>query len=120
VIDRDGSIYSLMKDFQIARHAAGFDRHAIGITVVGTANDVLSDKQVVGTAMLVRYLKGKYAELAWLLSDEEAWRLQGSSLWEERLPASIEPARDPGPPFMTKLRGFVGDLELKGSSQEQP
>jgi N-acetylmuramoyl-L-alanine amidase len=120
VIDRDGSIYSLMKDFQIARHSVGFDRHAIGITVVGTTSDELLDRQVVGTAMLVRYLKGKYAGLTWLVSDGEAGRLQGSSLWEERLPSSIEPARDPGAPFMAKLRGFLGDLALKDPSQAQP
>jgi hypothetical protein len=57
VIDRNGAIYSLMKDFQIARHSVGLDRHAIGITLVGTASDDLSDTQVVAAAMLARYLK---------------------------------------------------------------
>ena len=115
VIDRDGAIYSLMKDFQIARHSVGLDRHAIGITVVGTPTDELSDKQVVGTAMLVRYLKHKYGELTWLVSDGEANGFQASPLWEERSPSTRDQARDPGAPFMDELRHFVADLELKSS-----
>jgi hypothetical protein len=115
VIDRDGAIYSLMKDFQIARHSVGLDRSAIGITVIGAATDELSDKQVVGTAMLIRYLKSKYSELTWLISDGETSSFQDSSFWEERLPFVRDRAREPGAPFMDKLRRFVVDLEFKSS-----
>jgi N-acetylmuramoyl-L-alanine amidase len=115
VIDRDGAVYSLMKDFQIARHSIGLDRCAIGITVIGTATDELSDKQAIGTAMLVRYLKSKYGELTWLVGDGETSGFQNSAFWEERLPFTTDETRDPGAPFMSKLRGFVTDLGLKSS-----
>jgi len=115
VIDRNGAIYSLMKDFQIARHSVGLDRHAIGITLVGTANDELSDTQVVAAAMLARYLKSKYSTLEWLVSDGEAIAFQDSPLWEEKLPFTKDPDLDPGAAYMAKLRGFVADLKLRSS-----
>jgi N-acetylmuramoyl-L-alanine amidase len=115
VIDRDGAVYSLMKDFQIARHSIGLDRCAIGITVIGTATDELSDKQAIATAMLVRYLKSKYGELTWLVGDGETSGFQNSAFWEERLPFTRDETRDPGAPFMNKLRGLVTDLGLKSS-----
>ena len=115
VIDRNGAIYSLMKDFQIARHSIGLDRHAIGITVVGTGTDVLSDKQVIAAATLARYLKSKYSTLAWLVSDGETAAFEGSLLWEQKLPFVRDPDADPGAPYMTKLRSFVADLGFKSS-----
>jgi N-acetylmuramoyl-L-alanine amidase len=115
VIDRDGSIYSLMKDFQIARHSIGLDRHAIGITIVGIAADAPSDKQVVAAAMLARYLKAEYNSLAWLVSDAETAGFENSPLWEEKLPFVRQPDADPGTEYMTKLRGFVTDLSFKSA-----
>ena len=115
VIDRNGAIYSLMKDFQIARHSIGLDRHAIGITVIGTGTDVLSDKQVVAAAMLARYLKSKYSTLAWLVGDGETAAFESSLLWEQKLPFVRDPAADPGAAYMTKLRSFVADLGFKSS-----
>jgi hypothetical protein len=115
VIDRNGAIYSLMKDFQIARHSIGLDRHAIGITVIGTGTDVLSDKQVVAAAMLARYLKSKYSTLAWLVSDGETAAFESSLLWEQKLPFVRDPDADPGAAYMTKLRSFVADLGFKSS-----
>lgn len=115
VIDRSGAIFSLMKDFQIARHSIGLDRHAIGITIVGTGTDVLSDKQVIAAAMLVRYLKGKYNTLAWLVGDGETAAFESSLLWEEKLPFVRDADIDPGAAYMTKLRSFVADLTFKSA-----
>jgi hypothetical protein len=115
VIDRNGAIYSLMKDFQIARHSIGLDRHAIGITILGGGTDVLSDKQVVAAAMLARYLKSKYSTLAWLVSNGETAAFESSLLWEEKLPFVRDPDVDPGEAYMTKLRSFVADLEFKSA-----
>lgn len=120
VIDPDGAIYSLMKDFQIARHSIGLDRRSIGITVVGTATDELSDKQVIATAMLVRYLKRKYGELKWLVSDKETGGFENSPLWEERLPFTRDDARDPGSAFMTRLRSYVADLNFRSAPRPRP
>jgi hypothetical protein len=115
VIDRNGTIYSLMKDFQIARHSIGLDRQAIGITMVGTGTDELSDKQVVAAAILARYLKSKYSTLAWLISDGETAAFVKTSLWEEKLPFLRDPEIDPGAAYMTKLRSFLADLAFKSA-----
>ena len=115
VIDRDGRIYSLMKDFQIARHSIGLDRHAIGITIIGAAVDAPSDKQVVAAAMLARYLKAKYSSLTWLVSDAETAGFENSELWEEKLPFVRQPDADPGTEYMTRLRNFVADLAFKSA-----
>jgi|GEM_PF-243640 len=120
VIGADGAIYSLMKDFQIARHSIGLDRSSIGITVVGMPTDAVSDKQVVATAMLVRYLKRKYRGLKWLVSDQEVSGFQNSPLWEERWAFTMDPARDPGVPFMTRLRTYVADLNFKAAPNPPP
>jgi N-acetylmuramoyl-L-alanine amidase len=115
VIDRDGAIYSLMKDFQIARHSIGLDRRAIGITLVGAGAGVLPDKQVIAAATLARYLKGKYASLQWLVSDAETASFESSPLWEEKLPFVRDPDADPGAAYMTRLRSFVADLSFKSA-----
>jgi N-acetylmuramoyl-L-alanine amidase len=115
VIDRDGAIYSLMKDYQIARHSVGLDRQAIGITIIGSGTDVLSDKQVVAAAMLARYLKSKYGTLAWLVGDGETAAFESSLLWEEKLPFVRDPDLDPGAPYMTRVRSFVADLAFKSA-----
>ncbi|MBR0936887.1 YARHG domain-containing protein [Bradyrhizobium jicamae] len=120
VIGPKGNIYSLMKDFQIARHSIGLDRSSIGITVVGTSADALSDKQAIATAMLIRYLKRKYGEVTWLVSDKEIGGFQNSPLWEERLPFTIDPRRDPGATFMAQLRSYVADLKFESAPNPPP
>jgi len=115
VIDRNGGIYSLMKDFQIARHSIGLDRRAIGITLVGAGAHAPSDRQAVAAAMLTRYLKGKYGSLQWLVSDAETASFESSPLWEEKLPFKRDPDVDPGPAYMTTLRSFTADLALKSA-----
>jgi hypothetical protein len=112
VVDRDGAIFSFMKDFHIARHSVGLDRHAIGITAIGNSELPLTDEQAAATALLVRYLKGKYTTAAWLVSDAEASSFQRTDLWEETSPLKKGPEADPGKIFMEKLRHYLSDLQL--------
>jgi N-acetylmuramoyl-L-alanine amidase len=112
VVDRNGTIFSFMKDFQIARHSIGLDRHAIGITAIGDREQPLTDEQAAATAGLVRYLRGKYTTAKWLVGDAEAFSFQGTGLWEETLPFKTRPEADPGTNFMEKLRHYLSDLQF--------
>ncbi|MEA2897049.1 MAG: N-acetylmuramoyl-L-alanine amidase [Bradyrhizobium sp.] len=113
VIDRDGKIYSLVKQFQIARHSIGLDRHAIGITAIGSSEQPLTDDQVTATATLVRYLKEKFPSIEWVVGDAEISAFQRTQLWEETLPFKTDKKEDPGPEFMGKLRADLTNLQLK-------
>ena len=50
LIDRDGTVFNLMKDFEIARHMVGLDRQALGIANVGSADVPLTPAQAEATA----------------------------------------------------------------------
>lgn len=115
LVDRDGSIYNLMKDFEIARHSIGLDRHAIGVTIVGIGQDTATDEQILATAILSRYLKAKYASLTWLLGNAETANFEHLSVWEEKRPFKRDPDADPGQEYMSKLRSFVSDLKLRSA-----
>ena len=74
LVDRDGSIYSLMKDFHIARHIDGLEPHAIGITNVAATERALTDAQITANALLIRHLKGQYGTITWLIGASEFLR----------------------------------------------
>ena len=115
VVDRDGTIYNFMKDFQIARHSTGLDRQAIGITAIGNGEQPLTNEQVNATALLTRYLREKYHSIAWLVGNAEMMAFQQTPLWEEKLPFKMDQKADPGTAFMEKLRGYLADLKLKST-----
>jgi N-acetylmuramoyl-L-alanine amidase len=114
LIDRNGAIYSLMKDFEIARHVAGLDRHAIGIKAIGRDESSLTESQVQAAARLVRFLRGKYQTITHLLGNSETPRFEGTPLWEFR-GTYARPNQDPGDAFMNRLRARLGDLDLKSA-----
>jgi N-acetylmuramoyl-L-alanine amidase len=114
LVDRNGMIYSLMKDFEIARHVAGLDRHAIGIKNVGRAESSLTDAQLESNAKLIRFLRNKYGTINYLVGNSETPAFQATPLWELKEPYE-KPVRDPGDAFMSNLRARVADLDLKSA-----
>jgi N-acetylmuramoyl-L-alanine amidase len=114
LVDRDGTVYSLMKESYIARHVVGLDRHAIGIQNVGQDENALTDAQVVSNAKLVRFLRRKYDTIKWLVGNSESFAFDGAALWEEKQ-AHEKVDGNPGAAFMTRLRKRVADLDLKAT-----
>jgi N-acetylmuramoyl-L-alanine amidase len=60
LVDRDGTIYSLMPDNYMGRHAMGVNHLAIGIENVGMNNSGPTREQVDSNVKLVHYLMKKY------------------------------------------------------------
>jgi beta-N-acetylhexosaminidase len=60
LIDRDGSIYNLMPEYYMARHAIGVNHNSIGIENVGTNKEGPSQEQIESAKKLVTYLMKKY------------------------------------------------------------
>lgn len=112
IVDRDGTIYQLMKPNQFARHTIGLNYCAIGIENIGSKNQPLTEKQSASNAQLIRYLTKKYP-IEYLIGHSEYGIFRGSKLWKETDPNYFTIKDDPGKDFMQKVRLLVADLHLK-------
>jgi N-acetyl-anhydromuramyl-L-alanine amidase AmpD len=112
LIDRDGTIYQLMKPDQFARHTIGLNYCAIGIENIGSKKEPLTDRQVAANTKLIRYLTRKY-KIEYLIGHSEYGIFRNSKLWKESDPGYFTVKEDPGKDFMNKVRRQVADLHLK-------
>lgn len=113
VVDRDGTVYRLLPETVVARHAIGLNRVALGIENVGGPRWPLTDAQLAANARLVTDLVGRHPGIRMLLGHREYGRLRGTPLWEERDPRYFTGKDDPGAEFMERLRREVEDLKLE-------
>ena len=114
LVDRDGTIYRLMPETQMARHCIGLNHVAIGVENVGDLDKFpLTDAQAEADAQLVRYLASKYP-IRYLIGHNEYRRMEGTPLFLELDPRYRNQKPDPGPTFMAKVRAKVADLKLLG------
>jgi N-acetyl-anhydromuramyl-L-alanine amidase AmpD len=112
VVDRDGTIYRLMPETAMARHAIGLNEVAIGIENVGEVKRrPLTDAQVTADAALIRYLAKKYP-IRYLIGHSEYRRMEATPLFGERDPRYRDDKEDPGEPFLTRVRAAVAGLHL--------
>jgi N-acetyl-anhydromuramyl-L-alanine amidase AmpD len=112
LIDRDGTIYQLMPDTLLARHAIGINYCAIGVENIGGDNNPLTQAQVVANAKLVRYLSKKY-KIEYLVGHSEYTVFRNTPIWKETDPKYITYKSDPGKKFMEGVRALTKDLGLK-------
>jgi uncharacterized membrane protein SpoIIM required for sporulation len=113
LVDRDGTILSLVSDTVMARHTIGLNLIAIGIeNVGGGASGPLTDRQLDADRWLILYLVGRYPAIRYLIGHCEYGRFRHTSLWEERDSTYITPKTDPGAEFMARLRRSVGRPDL--------
>jgi N-acetyl-anhydromuramyl-L-alanine amidase AmpD len=114
LVDRNGTIYSLMPETRMARHCIGLNHVAIGIENVGDGNKFpLTPEQVKADAALVRYLAGKYP-ITHLIGHMEYRRMEGTPFFLELDRNYRNTKPDPGADFMRKVRALVEDLKLQG------
>lgn len=104
VVDRDGTIYQLMNETDMARHVIGLNRFAIGIENVG--NNDLTPAQLKANTQLVNYLHEKYG-VQYLIGHHEYGQFRGTPLWEEKDPTYFTVKSDPGAAFMAQLRAAL-------------
>lgn len=115
LVDRDGTIYRLMPENQMARHVIGLNFSSIGIENVGGENNTKEDltpAQLYANIALVRYLKRKYPGIEYLIGHHEYRQMESTPLWLERDKGYRTEKRDPGARFMSDVRRAVGDLGL--------
>jgi len=114
VVDRDGTIYSLMPETWMARHCIGLNHIAIGVENVGDGERFpLTPAQVKADAALVRYLAAKYP-ITHLIGHMEYRRMEGTPFFLELDRNYRNNKPDPGADFMRKVRALVEDLKLQG------
>jgi beta-N-acetylhexosaminidase len=115
LVDRDGTIYSLMPDNWMARHVIGLNYSSIGVENVGgqgNKKEDLTSAQLEANIKLVRHLKEKYPTITHLIGHHEYRDLEGTELWLEKDKGYRTQKSDPGDKFMSDVRDAVTDLNL--------
>lgn len=107
VVDKDGSIYSLLPDTVLGRHIIGYNQVSIGIENVALDSTELTDAQVVSNVKLIHYLSAKYDSLDYLIGHSEYidTTLDHYALFKSLDPTYLPYEKpDPGKTFMDKIR----------------
>ena len=118
LVDRDGTVYRLMAETQMARHCIGLNHVALGIENIGGGKGYpLTDAQVDANAALIRHLTSKH-KITHVVGHHEAWRMEDHAYFRERDPKDRNRKPDPGPVFMQRVRAKVSDLNLQGPPGE--
>jgi hypothetical protein len=110
LIDKDGTIYRLMPETYMSRHAIGVNHNSISIENVGLNNAVPSPEQVESSAKLVQYLLVKYnipKENVYSHAGTAKLRQAQDPLFVELDPDYFEQKRC-GERILTELKGSVG------------
>ncbi|MEN8186914.1 MAG: peptidoglycan recognition family protein [Bacteroidota bacterium] len=114
LVDRDGTIYRLMPEDKMARHVIGLNHIAIGVeNVGGTVETPLTDEQLKANVKLVKYLKGKFPEIEYLIGHLEYTNFEEHELWLEKDPKYRTTKIDPGESFINNARKKTSKYKWK-------
>ena len=116
LVARDGTIFRLMPENWMARHVIGLNYSSIGVENVGgkgNKKDDLTAAQRKANIKLIRYLKGKYPSIEYLIGHHEYRQMEKTSLWLEKDKGYRTVKSDPGKKFMSDMRKATKDLQLK-------
>lgn len=113
MVDRDGTIYSLMPETNMARHVIGLNHCAIGIENIGGTKELpLTRAQLKANIWLVNYLQNKYP-IEYLIGHYEYTNFVNHPLWLEKDETYRTVKTDPGKDFMEKVRKATKNLNFK-------
>ena len=113
IVDRDGTIYSLMPETNMARHVIGLNHCAIGVENVGGTEALpLTRAQLKANIWLVEYLYEKYP-IEYLIGHYEYTNFVDHPLWLEKDKNYRTSKTDPGKDFMEKVRKATKNLNFK-------
>ena len=114
LVDRDGTIFRLMPETRMARHAIGVNHVAIGVENVGDeAKWPLTDAQVEANVALVRDLVARHPTIELLVGHHEVRALEGTPWFVELDPTYRNKKPDPGARFMAAVRAQLTDLPVR-------
>ena len=120
LVDRDGTIYRLMPETQMARHVIGLNYSSIGVeNVGGTQENPLTKAQQESNIWLVKYLAEKYP-IEYLIGHYEYPNFEGHPLWLEKDAAYRTEKDDPGKGFMTAVRNKTKKFKFKPVPPKKP
>ena len=113
MVDRDGTIYRLMSETDMARHIIGLNYSSIGIENVGGQNNInnLTQAQLKANIELIKYLKNRYSSINYLIGHHEYKDFTSHPLWLEKDKNYRTVKYDPSDEFMQKLRANFKDLK---------
>lgn len=112
LVDFDGTIYSLMPETYMARHAIGLNYSSIGIENVGGNQKSLTNEQLKANVQLVKYLKEKYNTIEYLIGHYEYRKFEKHPLFLEKDNNYRTIKHDPSVDFMENLRKNFPDLKI--------
>ena len=106
IVDRDGTIWRLMPENKLARHAIGYNHCAIGIENVGGygGREDLTEAQLAANVRLIRWLHEKYPTIKYIFGHYQQGKARASGLFIENVPNYYAIKTDPGKKFMRGLR----------------
>lgn len=112
LVDRDGTIYRLIPETRMGRHAIGVNHIAIGVENVGDeARWPLTDAQVAANVALIRDLAGRFP-IERVVGHHEVRALRDTPYYVERVRGYGNAKGDPGARFMAAVRAGLGDSPL--------
>ncbi len=71
LVDKDGTVYSLLPEKVIGRHTIGLNYTSFGIENVGGSSHDLTAAQLTADAQIVHYLTSKYPSIKYLIGHHE-------------------------------------------------
>jgi len=107
LVDRDGSIYSLLPTNIMGRHVIGFNYTSIGIENVAMRPKDLTAQQAIADAALIEDLLHRFPSIRFLIGHHEYMNRDAPhfALFTEQDPGYHPTIKtDPGPEFMSDLR----------------
>ena len=115
LVERDGTIWQLTPETALNRHAIGLNWCSIGIENVGgvEGREDLTQAQLEANVQLIRYLRGKYPTIQWVLGHYQQDLARHTSLWKENISGYYHGKTDPGPRFMGGLKARLAGEGVK-------
>lgn len=104
VVDRDGTIYQLLPENLIARHAVGLNRSSICIENVGGPRFPLTPEQVTANALLINDLVLRNPTINNMIGHAESADFEESRYFEEKTTYRSARVAEPGRNFLRDLR----------------
>jgi N-acetyl-anhydromuramyl-L-alanine amidase AmpD len=112
LIARDGTVWSLLSESDMGRHAVGYNHVALGIEMTGKDEKSLTEAQLRSCAALVADIAARNPSIAYMCGHHE-YVQEGRAhyrLYKELMKDYPPPAKaDPGDAFMGKLRAILKD-----------
>ena len=107
MITRDGTVWALLPETAMGRHAIGFNYIALGIEMTGSSGEKLTAAQLTSCAALVANIARRIPSIQYLCGHHEYTQKERAHFYlYKELAQSYKPTVkiDPGEKFMTLLR----------------